>query len=332
MNYKDLHTGKNTADAYFQIRNIAEVVQDGQAAEAQQKIGGAFLYSDTTTLIYSRTNYGKSLLAFQLAYAAATGTSLAPCLALHNDCPPMRVLVFDAELEARDLFNRHSKALSTIDPLFVENLIYMHERLDQQVVVGTDLIQRIENAAVEHESKLVIIDNMSKLLPDALKGQEANKVISMLHRIRKKTGASILVIGHTTKGNSRICIQPEDYYGSSMIQNFFTELSFLDITRDGRFFLCHHKTKFPENYSQTVPVFTRGEHEIVGTGFTFEGLFPLSDVQLPAAFTPASAPRKRNLAQYKKEISILDNAGIKRATIASMLNVDRTSIYRLFDF
>lgn len=319
------------SDSYFQTRNIAEVVEDGLNAKPQRKIGGSFLFEETTTYLFSRNNYGKSLLVFQLAYCAATGTSLDPCQALINECEPMKVLVVDLELEARDLAKRHGNVISRMDPLLVNNLIYLHEKIDKKVVIGFELLDKIEQAAVYHNAKLVIIDNISKLLPDSLKAETVTLVISTLNRIRLKTGAALLVIGHTTKGNHKIAIQPSDYYGSSMVQNFFYHISYLDKTKDGKFFLCNTKIKHEESYEDIVPVFTRGSHPTVGVGFTFEQLLPLSEIQLPASITVAHPPKKRNLGQFKKEIAILDNAGIKRSVIASMLNVDRTSIYRLFE-
>jgi len=71
---------------YFQIRDIDTVVKDGRKKKIRRKICGAFLYENTTTLLFSRTNYGKSILAFQFAWAAATGTDFDPCAALCNEC------------------------------------------------------------------------------------------------------------------------------------------------------------------------------------------------------------------------------------------------------
>jgi len=318
-------------ESYFQIRNIVDVLLDGFNARPQRKIGGAFLYEDTTTYIFSRTNYGKSLLVFQLAYAAATGTSHAPCAALQNDCPPMKVLVVDLELDARALYKRHKVILDKKDPLLSANLLYLHEKIENKMMVGFELLQKIEMAAADHGAQLVIIDNISKLLPDSLKPDIVTMVVAALNRIRQRTGASMLVIGHTTKGNPKIAIQPTDYFGSSMVQNFFSELSFLDKTADGRFFLCHTKTKSEECYIDNVPVFTRGDHPVAGVGFSYEALMPLSDVQLPYMLKPAEKPqKKRNLRHFKREISILDNAGVNRTTIAEMLGVHRSSIYELF--
>jgi hypothetical protein len=73
---------RSQSEEYFQIRDFEQVILDGGKGKPRRKICGAFLYEDTTTLLFSRTNYGKSILAFQFAWCAATGTHLDPCTAL----------------------------------------------------------------------------------------------------------------------------------------------------------------------------------------------------------------------------------------------------------
>jgi hypothetical protein len=313
---------------FFQIRDFPQILADGSKIAERKKICGAFLYQDTTTLLFSRTNYGKSVLAFQFAYAAATGSDFDPCAALCNQCEPMKVLVIDLELDERVLFERHQKVNEDPNP-YLKNLKYVHEKIENSSIIGFDLLKKIEEAAIEHEAKLLVIDNISKLLPDAVKPEPATMIISMLNRVRLLTGASILVIGHTTKGNPAVCVQPTDYYGSAMIQNFFNELCYLDKTKDGNFFLCHSKTKHSECYDRTVPVLSRGEHHRVGFGFTFCHLSDISDVQLPFALNPDKGPRSRNLSEFKKEISILMGNGISQADIARFCNVNHSSISRI---
>jgi RecA-family ATPase len=310
---------------YFESRKFEQVLEHGKNCKERRKIIGAFLYEDTTTLLFSRTNYGKSLLVFQFAYAAATGSSFDPCQALSNECEPMKVLVVDLELDSRVLWERHSAVLNDKNP-YLQNLYYLHEKADKRMMIGFELLDKIEQAAIAHEAKLVIIDNISKLLPDALKPDTATMVIAMLNRIRINTGASILVIGHTTKGNPRICIQPTDYYGSSMLQNFFNELSFLDMTKDSNFFLCHSKTKHKECFNQTVPVFSRGEHNRVGVGFTFCNLQNLIDIQLPMMLTSNKSGRSGNLSDFRKEITLLSAGGTTHAQIAKLLGVSRSAV------
>lgn len=103
------------------------------------------------------------------------------------------------------------------------------------------------------------------------------------------------------------------------------------MTTDGRFFLCQSKTKQKECYTETVPVFTRGEHPVVGVGFSYETLMNLSDIQLPYVLQGKVGIKKRNLKHYLREISILDNNGVSRSTIAEMLGVSRGTVYNLFD-
>jgi len=313
--------------SYFQDRDFDHVLEDGLKHPPRKKICGAFLYEDTTTLLFSRTNYGKSILVFQFAYAAATGTSIDSCSALVNECDPMKVLVVDLELEDRDLAQRHMAVKNDRNP-YLSNLRYLHEKVENDMKLGFQLLDKIEQAAIQHQAKLVIIDNISKLLPDALRPDIATMITSMLNKIRKVTNCSILVIGHTTKGNPLVCIQPTDYFGSAMLQNFFSELSYLDATKDGNFFLCHSKTKQKEIYNQTVPVFSRGDHRL-GLGFTFLSLQPLSEIQLP--FNLPVEKRSRNMKKFIKEISILSDAGINQTDIAKLCDVSRTTIFRILN-
>jgi hypothetical protein len=139
-----------------------------------------------------------------------------------------------------------------------------------------------------------------------------------------------MVIGHTTKGNPRIAVQPTDYYGSAMLQNFFSELSYLDMTKDGNFFLCHSKTKYSECYNQTVPVFFRGDQSRVGVGFTFCNLQNLEDIQLPFALEQHKSQRHRNLSEFKDCIDLLLSHGNTQKRVADFAAVHPSSISRLF--
>ena len=316
---------------YFEGSDFTDIVYESHGAQPKRKIGGAFLYENTLTYLFSRTNYGKSILAFQLAFAAATGTSIADCEALCNECPPMRVFVVDLELDNLVIGERHRNAILKMGSDEISNLIYLHERCDQQIVLGYSLLEKIEEYAHFYSPKLIIIDNISRLLPDSLKPEVVTITIEILKGIQKRTGASILVIGHTTKINPKIAIQPVSYFGSSMMQNFFSEISYLDMTRDGRFFLCHAKTKHKECYTDSVPVFTRGEHPVIGLGFNYETLQPLSDVQLPFELKGESVAKKRNPNEFAEEISILHKAGKKPVRIASALDFSLRSIYRFIE-
>jgi VirE N-terminal domain/AAA domain len=320
---------QNSADEeteYFETRTFDQVILDGEKVPDRKKIIGAFLYEDTNTYLFSRTNYGKSILAFQFGFAAATGTSLSDSPALMNKCSPMKVLVVDMELDDKELFDRHNPVILNNNLGLLQNLFYCHEKVNSTQLSGFALLEKIEEIAVKHLVKLIILDNISKILPDLLKAEEVARVIDFIRRIRKKIGASFLVIGHTTKGDPKTAITPTSYFGSSSLQNFFTEISFLDTTTDGRFFLCHSKTKRAERYDETVPVFKRGIHPLFGLGFNFESLQPLESVQLPLSNMSPVKHRRESLNKFHEQLIILDKAGVSRSTIAAMCDVNRSTI------
>jgi hypothetical protein len=139
-----------------------------------------------------------------------------------------------------------------------------------------------------------------------------------------------VIIAHTVKFNPNVAVLPNSFYGSSMISNFFKEIFYLDRTRDGKYFLCHAKTKHKEVYSSTVPVFTLGDHPKVGTGFTYERLQNLDEVQLPLSTTQVKQPSRRySLSHYRSELEKMEQIGIPRSIIAEMCNVSRSVITRL---
>jgi RecA-family ATPase len=319
-------------DSYFLSRDFQTLCRDGANARKQQKIVGPFLYEDTTTYLFSRTNYGKSLLVFQFAYASATGTSFDTSSCFINQCAPKKTLVVDLELDAREIYKRHGMALDSMSELGSQNLIYLHEKADNKIVLGFDLLAKIEDAAIRHQAQVVIVDNMSRLLPDSLKPELVTLLISSLNKIRQKTGASIVVIGHTTKGNPKVAIQPTDYFGSSMVQNFFSEISFIDTTPDGKFFFSHAKTKHEESFVNEVPVFTRGPHPVVGIGFNFEAIRPLTEVQLPTVLpTLQQSVKKRFIDEFANELMILKQSNVPVPRIAEFSNFNRSSVYRFFN-
>jgi hypothetical protein len=318
-------------EPYFKSRSFGEVVEDGRKEPARRKIAGSFLIEDTNTFFYSRPNMGKSIFAFEIAYSAAMGISIDPCTALCNECEPMKTLVVDLEMDEKTLFDRHGKVIDHADPELLKNLVYLHEKIDQKILTGFDLLDRIEEEAVKQQAKLVIIDNISKLLPDSLNAENVSKVIDVLKRIRQKTRASFLVIGHTVKSQAGIAISNNSYFGSSAFERFFTEIFYLDATKHGSFFLCQAKSKQAEQYTDFVPVFTRGDHPIYGLGFSFERICSLSEVQLPLTLLPERSSRKANVGEFQKEIIILEQAGIKRNRIADMFNVARSTITRILE-
>ena len=311
---------------YFQTRSIGEVFEAGANEPARLRIFGDFLRQQTNTLLYSNTNYGKSFLAFQIALNAATGNSFADCEQFRNECTPMKVLLGEFELDAKDLTDRHAVAWQYYDnKLLNSNLKVLHENPKATAVYGANLLQKIEEAAISTNADLVIIDNLTKVCPDLLKADQVSIVIDTFRRIRQKTGASFLIIGHTVKSLQNIAITENSYYGSAHIANFFTEIFYLDKTNNGLFFLKHAKTKQKEAWTDIVPVLSRGDHQRDGTGFSFVSLQPIDLVQMRHANTT----EKKKPSEFLDEIKAMAKAGISQVRIAEIFGCSRSAINQL---
>lgn len=314
------------ASSYFQTRTIGEVFKAGSKEQPRLRIFGDFLRQQTNTLLYSNTNYGKSILAFQIAINAATGNSFADCEQFRNECTPMKVVLGDFEMDAKTLTDRHGKAWQYYDnKLLNNNLTVIHENPEATAVYGADLLRMIEEAAISTNANLVIIDNLTKVCPDLLKADEVSKVIDTFRRIRQKTGASFLIIGHTVKSLQNIAITENSYYGSAHIANFFTEIFYLDKTNNGLFFLKHSKTKQKESWTDIVPVLSRGEHSRDGVGFSFVSLQPVDLVQMRHTNTT----EKKKPSEFLDEIKIMAGAGISQVRIAEIFACTRSAISHL---
>jgi len=150
----------------------------------RKKIFGDFLYQGTNTLFFSHTNYGKSILAFQIAVNAATGNSFEAAQCFKNECGPMKVLYFDFEMDDQRLFQRHKQIFSYYSKkVLTQNLIIAHVDTTKHAIFGSKLLAKIEGEIDKHKPELIILDNLTKILPDSLNPTEVNKIIDSMSRI-----------------------------------------------------------------------------------------------------------------------------------------------------
>jgi hypothetical protein len=58
----------------------------------------------------------------------------------------------------------------------------------------------------------------------------------------------------------------------------------------------------------------------------------LSDVQMPLTMVPEkSTSRKYSLKDYRRELIMMEQAGIKRNTIAEICNVSKSTVTRIME-
>lgn len=317
---------------YFKVQSFGECMEAGSKVKDRRKIFGVFCYEDTNTFLFSKTNYGKSIIGFIVAVSSATGSSFNKANCFINECEPKKTLLIDLENDEKEIYDRHSPLLNgSYRDLLNKNLSIVHERPEVPGAFDMELMQRIESLIKEQKPELVILDNLSKIMPDSTQGRDTTVIIDTLKRIKQNTGCSFFVIGHTTKGNTDVRIKDNDYYGSAAINNFFQEITHLDINTDGNFFLRHSKTKKKDVYRDIVPVMVRHDKTLYGLGFEFTALCNYNDIALPMMNTGTKSTRKVPLSDYSYYIKrIHTDLGMSKSDIAKMLDTSRQSIHKLF--
>lgn len=317
---KNISTSK-----FLNILNVEQLIVVANNTPPKRDLFGSFIRTGQNTLFFSRTNYGKSILAMQIAFSVSTGKTVGNESPFRTYTKSKKVLYYDAELNPQTFQERYEEALSQLD----DNFVYVNEKSTGKILTGTELIKEIEKIAIQHNVEVIILDNLSKILPDSVSAEKSTEIINLLKRTRENTKADFLVIGHTTKGNDKLAIQPSDYYGSAMIQNFFEEIFYLDEVHelDNKLFLRHSKYKGSHPHSKHVPIFTRGIVKGYGLCFNYEGMYPYYEVQKPDYITKVK--RKHPIADFKNEILILINSGISQSKIGKFADCSRNHINRI---
>ncbi|WP_170005023.1 AAA family ATPase [Pseudopontixanthobacter vadosimaris] len=194
-----------------------------QPATAKQFVIDRLAPRGEVTLFTGAGSAGKSLLAQQLATAAAAGMQ---CLRLPVDETP--AIYVTCEDDARELHWRQEhicKAMGVPMATLADNLhlVSLRGRLDNALgTFGQDgalrpaaaynrLVAKIRTTS----SRLVLLDNVAHLFTgnENDRGQ-VTQFVNLLNRLAGETGAAIILLGHPSKG-SKPGESGHDYSGST---------------------------------------------------------------------------------------------------------------------
>ena len=109
----------------YEIKSLEERFLVGKEHGPMKQLIGPLMMEGNLSMVFGRFGVGKSALAFQIAFAVATGKRLFDCLP--NECKPMKVLYFDGELEDIQIYDRLQK-----DGKFPKNIDFIFENLDYE--------------------------------------------------------------------------------------------------------------------------------------------------------------------------------------------------------
>lgn len=164
-------------------------------------------YEGEVCCLFSDSNLGKSILAMQIAALIAE---------------TKKVLYFDFELSDKQFQLRYSDEQGNLN-VFPDSLYRVEINRDSLDVSNFEdtIIDNIEQAAIQTDAKILIIDNLTYLCIASEKGDAAGTLMFRLMALKKKHGLSMLILAHTPKRCLSNPITQNDLAGSKKLYNFF---------------------------------------------------------------------------------------------------------------
>jgi len=202
----------------FTAMTANETIEAAKAQKNPKKLWKEFWIENEVCCLFADANVGKSILAVQI------GNSIAE--KLKND---EHILYYDFELSKKQFELRYTDEESKSNFKFNDKFIRveldvdklneyckaMNKSFDEVVISG------IEANIQKYNSKILIVDNISWLTNMKDTATTAGKLMSQLCALKKKYGASILVLAHTPKRNLGSSITQNSLSGSKKFTNFF---------------------------------------------------------------------------------------------------------------
>ena len=196
-------------ETVFDYSTMNEIINEGMKEEKRKALYKNLWFEKELTILFGETNCGKSLLALQIAEEIAKGGE--------------KVMYFDYEMNMSQLCDRYSNEERTKRYEFSENLIRARIDFDLECDFKARrerLFMRLEEAASKSNIKVFIVDNITCLHPNLSDTEQAARFTIEFRTFMNKLGASILLLGHSPKLQSKGVITLDRLGGSKQISNF----------------------------------------------------------------------------------------------------------------
>ena len=211
---------ENPNSGLFTVKSANQVIMDAKNRPPRRRLFGQLWYEGENDILYSDTNLGKTILAYQIANSISSGRSI---LGLAMDAPAQKVAYCDFELSEMQFLKRYSGDDGSIYQ-FSPNLLRVEINPDAECPQGYSfedyLKMSLERVAVDHGVKIFVIDNITYLNNETEKASFALPMMKWLKDFRRKYDLSILILAHTPKRDSSKPITKNDLAGSRMTMNF----------------------------------------------------------------------------------------------------------------
>jgi hypothetical protein len=197
------------SQSFFSIKTGAQWLQEASLRQIPNKLYRELWYEGELGICFADTNVGKSILAVQIAADISKD---------------QKALYFDFELTDKQFESRYSDNYTNHYPFhsnFLRAEINTDGDLPEAFTNFEDYLNHsLEQAVIETESKVLIIDNITYLRNETERAKDALPLMKHLKALKKKFGLSILCLAHTPKRDQSKPITRNDLQGSKMLINF----------------------------------------------------------------------------------------------------------------
>lgn len=205
------NTGVNDECKYvgmLSIKTANKSVDDALKMPDPVDLYYGLLNEGEVACLFADSNAGKSIFAVQMADYISRYR---------------KVIYVDCELSEKQFQLRYTSKELGFRYYFSNN--FYRAEIDP-ALIGVEnyeqaIIKDIEDAAIQTDAKIVIIDNLTYLCNSSEKGDVAGLFMMKLLALKKKHSLTLLIISHTPKRNLSNPITQNDLAGSKKLYNFF---------------------------------------------------------------------------------------------------------------
>ena len=202
----------------FSAMTANQTIEAAKAQKDPNKLWKEFWFESEVCCLFADANVGKSILAVQIGNAIAEKLKKSET-----------ILYYDFELSKKQFELRYTD--ESTKETFEFNDKFIRVELESDAVkdyceytkkaFDEVIIEAIEANINKYNSKILIVDNLSWLVNMKDTATTAGKLMKNLCDIKKKYGASILVLSHTPKRNLGSPLTQNSLSGSKKLTNFF---------------------------------------------------------------------------------------------------------------
>lgn len=200
---------KRNIAGLFQIRTAKESIKDAEMQEMPRNLYHSLIYEGVITILFADTGVGKSIFAVQVANEISKTD---------------KVIYLDLELSDKQFQNRYSEEYQ--NPYQFEDNLYRvdftaNPTIPPNTTYNDYFIASLVELIMMTESKIVFIDNMTKLVSSDTDGaKDAKPLMDKLNALKLEYGLTIILLEHTKKIDEGKLISLNHLQGSKMKPNF----------------------------------------------------------------------------------------------------------------